>query len=108
MVAINKNIKKGDMVYVIAGKCKGKQGPVIAINREKNRIFISGINYIKKHEKPNKKNEKGGIVEKEASVAMSNVLLFCKKCNTGVRVACIIKKDVKIRQCKKCEQEIGK
>ena len=101
------DIKKGDQVCIIAGKDKGKQGSVISVNKEKNRVFVAGVNYVKKHEKPTKQNEKGGIVEKEASVNLSNIMLFCKRCNKGVRVAANVKKDgIKVRNCKKCNAEI--
>lgn len=89
-------IKKGDTVMVIAGKDKGKTGKITHVFPEKHRVIVAGINIMKKHERPNPKNEKGGIVEREASLNVSNVLLYSSKENKGVRVGIKGKKDKKI------------
>lgn len=70
------HIKKGDTVVVIAGESKGQQGKVLSIDREKNRAIIEGVNMVKRHTKPNAKSPQGGIVEKEASVNISNLMVF--------------------------------
>jgi large subunit ribosomal protein L24 len=69
------HIKKGDTVIVIAGESKGKQGKVVTIDRVKNRATVEGVNLVKRHTKPNAKNPQGGIVEKEASIHISNLML---------------------------------
>ena len=67
-------IKKGDTVKVIAGKDKGKEGKVIAVNAKKNTVLVEGINMITKHTKPSMANQNGGIVQQEGPINMSNVL----------------------------------
>ncbi|SFA93125.1 LSU ribosomal protein L24P [Acetitomaculum ruminis DSM 5522] len=71
-------IKKNDTVRVIAGKDKGREGKVVAINRKTKRIIVEGVNMIKKHEKPSMTNPNGGIVEKEAPIDISNVMYLHK------------------------------
>ena len=66
-------IKKNDTVVVIAGAYKGKQGRVIAVFPEKERVLVEGVNMVKRHTKPNPKNQQGGIIEKEAPIHVSNV-----------------------------------
>lgn len=69
------HIKKGDTVMVIAGEFKGKDGKVISVDREKNRAKVEGLNIIKKHAKPSAKNPQGGIIEEEAGIHISNLML---------------------------------
>lgn len=101
-VKVNPTIRKGDMVQIIAGREKGKTGKVLKVLRDANRIVVEKLNVVKRHTRPSQKNPQGGIVEKEASLAYSNVLLLCPKCNRGVRVARKIEGGKKIRSCKKC------
>jgi large subunit ribosomal protein L24 len=69
-------VRKNDLVEVIAGKDKGKRGKVLQVIREKNRVIVQGVNFIKRHTRPNpQRNIKGGIAEREASVNVSNVML---------------------------------
>jgi large subunit ribosomal protein L24 len=71
---IKVKIKKGDNVKVIAGKDKGKSGKVLFVDREKNRAIVEGVNMITKHEKPNRTNQRGGIISKEAPIHVSNLM----------------------------------
>lgn len=97
-------IKKGDIVQVLTGKEKGKTGKVLNILKKKNRVVVEKLNLIKKHQRPDGKG-KGGIVEKEGSIHLSNVVLFCSKCNSGVRAGFKILEDgEKVRFCKKCNE----
>lgn len=73
------HIKKGDTVKVISGDSKGQQGRVLAVDRKKYRATVEGINMVSKHEKPNAKNQEGGIVKKEAPVHLSNLMLVDSK-----------------------------
>jgi len=66
-------IKKGDLVKVITGKDRGKQGKVISILVDKDRVLVEAVNMVKRHVKPSKKNQKGGIIDMEASIHVSNV-----------------------------------
>ena len=98
------HIKKNDMVKVIAGREKGKTGKVLSVTKEKGRILIEKVNLVKRHQKPDATG-KGGIVEKEAPLQVSNVMLVCSKCNTGVRVGYKVLEDgKKVRICKKCQE----
>lgn len=69
------HIKKGDTVTVIAGENKGKSGKVISVDRAKNRAKVEGLNMIKKHSKPSAKNPQGGIIEEEAGIHISNLMI---------------------------------
>jgi large subunit ribosomal protein L24 len=98
------NIKKGDMVLVTAGKEKGKTGKVLSVLKEKNRVVVEKLHVIKRHQRPDAKG-KGGILEKEGSIHISNVMVLCNRCNTGVRVGFKVLEDKKkVRVCKKCNE----
>lgn len=100
-------IKKGDTVIVLTGKNKGKQGRVLSVLPKKQRVIIEGLNIIKKHMKPNKQYTQGGIIEREAPIHISNVMLVCPKCNKPTRIAnAILDNDKKQRKCKKCNEVI--
>jgi large subunit ribosomal protein L24 len=74
------HVRKGDSVVVIAGKEKGKRGRVLRLVTEKDRVVIERINMVKRHTKPTQRNPRGGILEKEGTVNVSNVALWCGKC----------------------------
>lgn len=98
------HIKKGDIVQIILGKEKGKTGKVLTILKEKNRVIVEKLNMVKKHQRPDA-HGKGGVVEKEGAVHLSNVMLMCNKCNAGVRVGYRVLEDgKKVRVCKKCSE----
>lgn len=81
MEKIKYKIKKGDTVKVITGDSKGQQGTVLTIDREKGRVLIEGVNKVSKHARPDAKNPQGGIVQKEAYIHISNVMLVDGKGN---------------------------
>jgi large subunit ribosomal protein L24 len=99
-------MKKGDLVEVIAGKDKGKQGKIIEIVTDKMRVLVEGVNRVKRHTKPGQKNPQGGIIEKEAAIHYSNVLLVDPKTNKGGRVKITAKGDKKSRVFKKSGSEL--
>ncbi len=100
-------IKKGDTAMVITGKNKGKSGRVLSVSVAKESLLIEGINIVKKHMKPNKKFAQGGIIEKEAPVKISNVMLLCPKCSKPTRIgAPALETGKKARVCKKCKEVI--
>ena len=74
------HVRKGDQVVVIAGKEKGKRGRVLRLLTAKQRVLIERINMVKRHTKPTQRNPRGGIIEKEGSIDLSNVALWCGKC----------------------------
>ena len=78
-------IKRDDKVKVISGNHKGKEGKVLKVLIAKNRVIVEGVNIVKKHQKPNQMNQQGGIIEKEASIDASNVMLICDNCGKAVR-----------------------
>jgi len=94
-------LKKEDTVEVIAGKDKGKRGRVLKILRDKDRVVVEGVNLVKKAKKKRKQNDRGGIIEIEAALHSSNLMVVCKKCGP-VRVGYKIDGDKKARICKKC------
>jgi len=97
------HIRKGDTVVVIAGKEKGKRGRVLRILTKKNRVLVERVNMVKRHTKPSQKHPQGGIIEKEGSIHISNVLLYCPKCDGPRRTAIRVREDgKKQRVCKKC------
>jgi large subunit ribosomal protein L24 len=100
-------IKKNDTVQVISGDEKGKKGRVLSVLSKDERIIVEGINMIKRHMKPSKKYSQGGIIEKEASVERSNIMLVCPKCGKPTKIGNkILENDKKIRRCKKCGEVI--
>ena len=102
-------IKKDDKVKVITGKDKGKIGKVLKVIKKKNRILVENINMVKRHSRPSAKNKQGGIVEGEAAIPRSNVMLMCNKCITPVRMKTQRLEDgKKIRVCRKCNEAIDK
>jgi large subunit ribosomal protein L24 len=96
------HLRKGDQVVVIAGKEKGKRGRVLRLLTEKGRVVVERVNMIKRHTKPTQRNPRGGILEKEGSLELSNVALWCGKCGTARRHKVEIKGDKKTRVCGKC------
>ena len=98
-------IKKEDTVVVLTGKEQGKRGRVIAVFPKTGRILVERVNMIKKHMKPNQQYKQGGIIEMEASLITSNVMLVCPKCDKPTRVANQILEDGrKFGVCKKCKE----
>ncbi len=81
------NVAKNDTVEVIAGDDKGKRGRVLKIFPAKNRVIVEKVNFVKRHTRPTQKNPKGGILEKEAPIHVSNVMVVCPKCGSPTRVA---------------------
>ncbi len=105
MGSFKTTLRKNDMVVVISGKEKGKSGKVLRLIPEKGRVLIEKINLVKRHSRPTALHKQGGIIEKEAPVAMSNVLVRCPKCNAGRRVGHKVLEDgTKVRICRKCKE----
>jgi len=99
-------IKKGDTVEVLSGNDRGKKGEVLEVIPKKDKIIVKGINVRKKHIKPRKQGEEGGIIPVECAIYSSKVGVVCPKCKKGVRVGYIMEKDEKVRVCKKCGTKI--
>lgn len=103
-------IKKGDMVEVIAGKDLGERGEVVAVFPKKNRLVVNGINIGRKHQRARQQGNQqipAQIVEFEAPIHLSNVMLVCPSCEERVRVGFQVREDgYKVRVCRKCNSEI--
>lgn len=99
-------IKKGDTVEVLSGNDKGKRGEVLSVIPKKDKIIVKGINVRKKHIKPRKQGEEGGIIPAECAIYSSKVNVVCPKCKKPVRIGYSIEKDEKVRICKKCGAKI--
>jgi len=100
-------IKKEDKVKIIAGKDSGKIGKVIKVNPKTKRVLVENINIVKKHTKPSAQSRQGGIVETEAPIHWSNVMLMCNKCLSPSRVKMKVLEDGKKKRiCGKCNEMI--
>lgn len=91
-------IKKDDLVRVIAGKDKGKEGKVLAVDTKNNKVLVEGVNIVHKHSKPSMQNQQGGIIDKEAPIDISNVMYLYK--GKPVRIGFIGEKKDKMRAAK--------
>ena len=110
MSQLNTPVRKNDSVIVVTGKDRGKKGRVLKVFPKQNRVVIEGVNFIKRHTRPNPRaNIKGGIVEREASVHASNVQIVCPECGAPTRIGRQLLGDGrKVRICRKCEGAVDK
>lgn len=100
-------VKKGDKVYILRGKDRGKSGTVAKLITDKGKVIVDGVNVVKKTIKASQKNPRGGIIEKSAPLDISNVQVICAGCNKSARLGIkILKNGKKERVCKKCGQAI--
>ena len=110
LVLHNVSIRKGDQVRVMTGRDKGKVGRVLSVDAFKQTVTVEHASMIKRHTRPNPaKNIKGGIVEREGAIAISNVLLVCPGCNKHTRAAHATLPDgTKVRACRRCGATLEK
>ncbi|MDH5526135.1 MAG: 50S ribosomal protein L24 [Nitrospirota bacterium] len=102
-------IRKDDQVVVITGKDTGKQGKVLQVQPKKGKVVVESVRMIKRHTKPNAKNQQGGILEHEAAIEASNVMVVCGSCGKATRVGCKPLADgKKMRVCKQCGESLDK
>ena len=99
-------IKKGDNVKILSGNDKEKTGEVLEVIPKKNKIVVKGVNVRKKHVKPRKQGEEGGIISVECAIDSSKANVVCPKCGKATKVGYIEEKGEKIRVCKKCGAKI--
>ena len=100
-------LKKNDLVEVITGKEQGKTGKIMKVFREKNQVLVEKVNMIKRHTKPSPTTGQGGIVEKEAPLMVSKVMLICPKCASATRFRLTVTAEgKKARVCRKCKELI--
>lgn len=102
---IHTKLKKNDLVEIITGKDRGKQGKILKIDREKGRVVVQGLNMVKKARRKRSQTDQGGIIELEAPLHISNVMIVCKKCGP-TRIGYKITHAEKIRVCRKCGEAL--
>ncbi len=101
-------VRKNDQVLVLSGNYKGKQGKVLKVFPDDKKVIVEGVNFIKRHTRPSQQNPQGGIIEKEAPINASKVMVVCSKCNTPSRMGSKEVRDesrnktTRVRVCKKC------
>jgi large subunit ribosomal protein L24 len=104
-----RNLKKNDLVMVIAGKEKGKTGRILRVLTKKDRAIVEKINFIKRHQRPSGQQRQGGIIQREGPLTLSNLMLVCDSCNKPVRMGKRLLEDgKKARYCKKCGEMVDK
>lgn len=97
------HVRKKDTVMVISGKDKGKIGEVLQVIPKSGKVLVKGVNIVTKHQKPNKANMQGGLIQQEAAIYSSKVMLYCNSCKSVTRIAHKLLEDgTKVRVCKKC------
>jgi large subunit ribosomal protein L24 len=103
-------IRKNDNVIVIAGRDRGKRGRVLSVLPVRGRVVVEGVNFIKRHTRPNpQQNIKGGVIEREASLSVANVQLVCPECTEATRIGKKVLEDGRrVRICRKCEGVLDK
>ena len=101
------NVRKGDRVIVVSGKEKGKRGKILRTLPEKKRVIVEGLNMVKRAVKPTQKNPQGGLIDKEGSIHVSNVMLLCDKCSKPGRIGFQKLEDGRrVRFCRACREVI--
>ena len=99
-------IKKGDTVQVLSGNDKGKKGEVLEVMPKTQTVVVKGVNVRKKHIKPRKQGEEGGIIAVECAIHSAKANVVCPKCGKATRIGYTVEKDQKVRVCKKCGAKI--
>ncbi|MCA1838173.1 MAG: 50S ribosomal protein L24 [Actinobacteria bacterium] len=109
VATLKTRLKKGDMVMVITGRERGKTGKVLSLRPADAKIVVEKLNIIKRHTKPSQKARQGGILEREAPIAVSNVMYYCGNCQKAVRLGIKTLDDGRrVRVCKKCKEVVEK
>jgi large subunit ribosomal protein L24 len=102
------HIRKDDFVEVITGRDKGKRGKVLRVHRDEGRLVVEKVHMIKRHTRPSRLTQQGGIIEREGKIHMSNVMVVCTRCDRPVRVGKkILENGKKVRICRKCGDVVG-
>lgn len=101
-------VKKGDLVRVIVGKDKGKEGKVLRVIPRENKIIVENVHIVKRHQRPTQRLREGGIIEREAPIHASNVMVVCPSCNKPTRIGYKFVEEKKVRYCKKCGEIVDR
>lgn len=103
------HVKKDDQVLVLSGKDKGKKGRVLVAMPRDSKVIVEGVNMIKRHTRPSPRNQKGGIIEREAAIYSAKVMLICRNCHKPSRTGSKVLADGShVRFCKKCGEVLDK
>lgn len=106
MASVGKmKVKRDDQVMIMTGRDKGKTGKILQVDRKNNKVIVQSLNMVKKAVKPKRQDEKGGIIEIEAPLSISNVQIMCKKCGP-TRIGYNVDNREKKRICKKCGESL--
>lgn len=106
----NLHVHKNDIVLVVSGNSRGKQGKILKVFPETERVIVENVNLVKRHTRPSQKNPQGGIIQKEAPIHVSNVMVVCPKCGKPTRVGhshvadATSGKKKTMRVCRKCKE----
>jgi large subunit ribosomal protein L24 len=101
------HVRRDDKVIVVSGKDKGKIGEVISVQPKTGKVLVKDVNIVTKHQKPSRQNMQGGMVQMEAPIYSSKVMLYCDKCKKATRISKKILEDgSKVRVCKKCGETL--
>lgn len=100
------HVKKDDAVVVVSGNDKGKKGKVLGVSPKEGKVIVQGVHIVKKHVKPRRQGENGGIIEVAGAMYADKVAVFCDKCGKGVRVSYKTVNGKKVRVCPKCGKEL--
>ncbi|GAB6188375.1 50S ribosomal protein L24 [Marinitoga arctica] len=102
-------IKKGDLVRVISGKDKGKEGKILKVIPKLNKIIVENVNVVKKHQRPTQQLREGGIIDQPSPIHVSKVMVICPSCGKPTRVGYrFLEEGKKVRVCRKCNEIIDK
>ena len=96
------HVKKDDTVIVVSGDDKGRKGKVLETSPKEGKVIVKGINIVTRHVKPRREGEQGGLVKVEGAMYACKVMLYCSKCDKGVRVKHVTEDGKKVRVCAKC------
>jgi large subunit ribosomal protein L24 len=101
-------VRRDDFVEVITGKDKGRRGKVLRVHTDEGRLVVEKIHMIKRHMRPSRLTQQGGIIEREGKIHVSNVMLVCTRCDRAVRVGKKLLEDgKKVRVCRRCGEVVG-
>ena len=106
-------LRKGDLVVVISGKerqkeLKARTGKILRVFPDRHRALVEGLNLVKKHQRPRRQGEQGGIITQPASIAVANLMLLCQRCNRPTRIGYELLNDgTKTRVCRKCKEPVS-
>ena len=101
------HVKKGDTVYILSGKDKGKKGKILGVSVEDSMVLVEGVNMSTKHKRPRTRYQQGGIIHQESPINSAKVMLVCERCGAPTKVSRqVMENGDKARKCKKCGEVI--